>query len=110
MNDQYLKLRQKMRDQFPRMPTEIVDRIVRQSMDEARKEAEAEIQKLAGRISELTASLQAEPDAVGCKCSVCGNWQKWTPSGMVCKNGHGGARGINKLLYSAPPLLTNKEA
>ena len=24
-------------------------------------------------------------------CSVCGEWQRWTPSGMVCKNGHGGA-------------------
>ena len=43
-----------------------------------------------------------EPDAIGCKCSVCGEWQRWTPSGMVCKNGHGGADGINHRLYTQP--------
>lgn len=44
-----------------------------------------------------------EPDAIGCKCSVCGEWQRWTPSGMVCKNGHGGVPGINQRLYTTPP-------
>jgi hypothetical protein len=44
-----------------------------------------------------------EPDAMGCKCSICGEWQRWTPSGMACKNGHGGARGINHRLYTTPP-------
>jgi hypothetical protein len=44
-----------------------------------------------------------EPDAMGCKCSECGEWQRWTPSGMVCKNGHGGASGINHRLYTTPP-------
>jgi hypothetical protein len=44
-----------------------------------------------------------EPDAMGCKCSECGDWQRWTPSGMVCKNGHGGASGINQRLYTTPP-------
>ena len=47
-------------------------------------------------------SLQ-EPDAMGCKCSKCGEWQRWTPSGMVCKNGHGGVDGINHRLYTTPP-------
>ena len=39
----------------------------------------------------------------GCKCSICGEWQIWTPSGMVCKNGHGGAPGVNTKLYVDPP-------
>jgi hypothetical protein len=46
---------------------------------------------------------QQEPDAIGCKCSECGAWQRWTPSGMVCKNGHGGVPGINHRLYTSPP-------
>jgi len=46
---------------------------------------------------------QQEPDAVGCKCSECGAWQRWTPSGMVCKNGHGGVPGVNHRLYTSPP-------
>jgi hypothetical protein len=50
----------------------------------------------------LAAPVQ-EPDAMGCKCSICGEWQRWTPSGMACKNGHGGARGINHRLYTTPP-------
>jgi hypothetical protein len=37
-----------------------------------------------------------EPDAIGRKCAECGEWQRWTPSGMVCKNGHGGASSINQ--------------
>ena len=45
---------------------------------------------------------QQEPDAIGCKCSECGKWQRWTPSGMTCKNGHGGAPGINHRLYTTP--------
>jgi hypothetical protein len=44
-----------------------------------------------------------KPDAMGCKCAECGAWQRWTPSGMVCKNGHGGASGINQRLYTTPP-------
>lgn len=40
--------------------------------------------------------------AVGCKCSVCDEWQQWTPSGMVCKNGHGGVQGINTRLWELP--------
>jgi hypothetical protein len=44
-----------------------------------------------------------EPDAIGCQCAECGEWQRWTPSGMVCKNGHGGASGINQRLYTTPP-------
>jgi len=50
----------------------------------------------------LAAPVQ-EPDAMGCKCAECGAWQRWTPSGMVCKNGHGGASGINQRLYTTPP-------
>lgn len=41
-----------------------------------------------------------KPTAVGCKCSVCGEWQRWTPSGMCCKNGHGGVPGVNTKLYT----------
>jgi hypothetical protein len=44
-----------------------------------------------------------EPDAIGCQCSECGEWQRWTPSGMTCNNGHGGATGINKRLFTTPP-------
>jgi len=47
-------------------------------------------------------AITKEPDAIGCKCSVCGEWQRWTPSGMCCKNGHGGAPGINQKLYTVP--------
>jgi hypothetical protein len=47
-------------------------------------------------------TVQQEPVATGCKCSVCGEWQRWTPSGMVCKNGHGGADGVNTCVYPAP--------
>ena len=57
-----------------------------------------------------------KPDAMGCKCSECGEWQRWTPSGMVYKNGHGGVDGINHRLYTTPPAtqkpwvgLTNNE-
>ena len=39
-------------------------------------------------------------EAIGCQCSVCFEWQRWTPSGMVCKNGHGGAPGINRKLFT----------
>jgi hypothetical protein len=46
---------------------------------------------------------EQEPDAIGCQCAECGEWQRWTPSGMVCKNGHGGASGINQRLYTTPP-------
>lgn len=54
----------------------------------------------AHELPEKPAPVQ-EPDAIGCKCSVCGEWQRWTPSGMVCKNGHGGADGVNHRLYTA---------
>jgi len=50
-----------------------------------------------------------EPDAIGCQCAECGEWQKWTPSGMVCKNGHGGASGINQRLYTTPPAQPAQE-
>lgn len=40
-----------------------------------------------------------KPIAIGCTCSVCGEWQFSTTSGMVCSNGHGGASGINHRLY-----------
>jgi hypothetical protein len=46
---------------------------------------------------------KAQPVAWGCKCRVCGEWQKSTPSGMVCAYGHGGAPGINVRLYERPP-------
>jgi hypothetical protein len=39
----------------------------------------------------------------GCKCSLCHEWQYWTPSGMTCKNGHGGAPGINTPLTPSQP-------
>ena len=47
------------------------------------------------------------PEANGCKCVVCFEWQYWTPSGMVCKNGHGGVKGINTQLYTVPPIPKN---
>ena len=69
-------------------------------------------------LAEQPAPVQ-RPDAIGCKCSECGKWQRWTPSGMTCKNGHGGAPGINHRLYTTPPAqaqparewvrLTNEE-
>ena len=43
------------------------------------------------------------PDVIGCKCGECGAWQRWTRSGMTCKNGHGGAQGVNHRLYTSPP-------
>jgi len=55
------------------------------------------------RKDEAGKAAQQEPDAIGCQCAECGEWQKWTPSGMVCKNGHGGASGINQRLYTTPP-------
>lgn len=46
------------------------------------------------------AQVEATPDANGVRCSVCGEWQRSTPAGMVCKNGHGGAPGYNARVYS----------
>jgi len=57
------------------------------------------------RIKALEAAIASwsdEPAANGCQCVVCGEWQRWTPSGMTCKNGHGGAQGINTKLYTRP--------
>jgi hypothetical protein len=54
------------------------------------------------RVALAEQPAQQEPDAIGCKCSECGKWQRWTPSGMTCKNGHGGAPGINHRLYTTP--------
>jgi len=51
----------------------------------------------------LSAAPAQPANAIGCTCSVCGDWQRWTPSGMVCKNGHGGAPGINHRLYTHQP-------
>lgn len=51
-------------------------------------------------ISDFGQLQEQKPDAIGCTCSVCGEWQRWTPSGMVCKNGHGGAPGVNQRLYT----------
>jgi hypothetical protein len=47
------------------------------------------------------AQPQGEP-AIGCKCPLCGEWQRSTRSGMVCKNGHGGATGLNRRLFTHP--------
>lgn len=52
----------------------------------------------------IAAPQPVEPDAIGCRCSVCNEWQKYTRSGMVCKNGHGGAPGVNYKLYTAPQV------
>jgi hypothetical protein len=76
-------------------------------MQDAIDELEQENRLLRARNDRLESeakvvSLQ-EPDAMGCKCSKCGEWQRWTPSGMVCKNGHGGVGGINHRLYTTPP-------
>ena len=63
-------------------------------------------------IREALAQPQQEPDAIGCKCLECGEWQRSTPSGMTCKNGHGGVQGINYRLYTSPPArkpLTDEE-
>jgi len=60
-------------------------------------------------IKEALAAPKQEPDAMGCKCAECGAWQRWTPSGMVCKNGHGGASGINQRLYTTPPAAPVQE-
>jgi hypothetical protein len=54
----------------------------------------------------LLAQPEQEPVAIGCKCSECSEWQRWTPSGMTCKNGHGGARGINQRLFTHPAPFT----
>lgn len=51
------------------------------------------------------APVRVEPDAVGCRCSICNEWQRWTTSGMTCKNGHGGAAGVNQKLYTAAQVL-----
>ncbi len=47
------------------------------------------------------AQPQGEP-AIGCKCPLCGEWQRSTRSGMVCKNGHGGVTGLNRRLFTHP--------
>lgn len=60
---------------------------------------DAEIERLAAG---LRAMADAKPNAIGVACSVCGEWQRNTRSGMVCKNGHGGAPGVNKRLYTTP--------
>lgn len=64
-----------------------------------REQANAEIRKA---LDDMPVAPTQKPDAIGCKCSMCGEWQRWTPSGMVCKNGHGGAEGINQYLYTHP--------
>ena len=64
---------------------------------------EQAISEIISLVDPLPAKPEQEPDGWGCKCSVCGEWQQWTPSGMVCKNGHGGADGINHRLYTTPP-------
>jgi len=55
------------------------------------------------------------PDAIGCKCSKCGEWKRSTPSGMACKNWHGGVGGLNVDLFTRPapakqPLSAEREA
>lgn len=42
--------------------------------------------------------------AVSCKCAVCGEWQRSTESGMVCKNGHGGVIGNNHRTFTADQM------
>jgi len=51
-----------------------------------------------------------EPDAIGCTCVICGEWQRWTPSGMVCKNGHGGAEGVNHRLFTHSQQASSESA
>lgn len=55
------------------------------------------------KLRETEQAKKQEPDASGCRCAICYHWQYWTPSGMTCKNGHGGSEGINTKLYTAPP-------
>jgi len=71
-------------------------------IDQAKDDAIAAIKQALIYASHLAAPVQ-KPDAMGCKCAECGAWQRWTPSGMVCKNGHGGVGGINQRLYTTPP-------
>jgi predicted house-cleaning noncanonical NTP pyrophosphatase (MazG superfamily) len=43
---------------------------------------------------ERQAVLESQEAAKGMKCSVCGEPQHGTPSGVMCPNGHGGAPGV----------------
>lgn len=70
------------------------------------RKASEELRRLQAELDAIKQALAApvqKPDAMGCKCAECGAWQRWTPSGMVCKNGHGGASGINQRLHTTPP-------
>jgi len=41
--------------------------------------------------------------AIGTKCVICNEWQFWTSSGHVCKNGHG----VNHTLDLAGDIPTH---
>lgn len=77
---------------------------VRDPIHDAAKSIRAHLAILEDKASigaDRAAQPQGEP-AIGCKCPLCGEWQRSTRSGMVCKNGHGGATGLNRRLFTHP--------
>lgn len=46
-------------------------------------------------------NAKMDKKTVALKCYMCGEWQIYTRSGMVCKNGHGGVQGLNIGIYEA---------
>lgn len=75
----------------PDRPEEEFARLQKE-MEESQKAIEAELdefeRKLRGEPMKKAAMLEIEEDIQ--KCSVCGEPQFLTTSGMTCKNGHGG--------------------
>jgi len=71
--------------------------------------SDMELLKEAAALLSADSKDAGEPVANACKCSECGEWQYWTTSGMTCKNGHGGAAGINTTIRNTRPQAADAQ-